>query len=184
MSSEETANTPGDANAPVAIQPWDHVQGPADAPVTILEYGDYECPYCGRAFPILKQIRETLGDHVRLAFRHFPLNNVHPHASVAAQAAESAGAQGKFWEMHELLFEHQDALETHDFDRYALRLGLEVYQFQADLSSDRFARRVERDYASGVKNQVKKTPTLFINGKKYEGALELEAIVAAVQSAM
>jgi protein-disulfide isomerase len=167
----------------LAPQPWDHAQGSSEAPVTIVEYGDFECPYCGRAYPILRQLRQELGDQIRLIYRHFPLNSVHPHASVAAQAAEAAGAQGKFWEMHSMLFENQDALENVDFDQYALRVGLEVYRFRADLSSERFSRRVQRDFESGSQLGVSKTPTLFINGVKYDGPLEYESILKAVRAA-
>jgi protein-disulfide isomerase len=169
--------------AALAPQPWDHSQGAAEAPVTIIEYGDFECPYCGKAYPLLKRLREELGDQIRLIYRHFPLNSVHPHASVAAQAAEAAGAQGKFWEMHSMLFEHQDALENVDFDQYALRLGLEVYRFRADLSSERFSRRVQRDFESGTRLGVRKTPTLFVNAVKYDGPLEYEPLLKAVRAA-
>lgn len=186
-SSENTSTSEGAASTTLlAPQPWDHAQGSSEAPVTIIEYGDFECPYCGRTYPLLKRLREELGDQIRLIYRHFPLNSVHPHASVAAQAAEAAGAQGKFWEMHSMLFENQDALESFDFDQYALRIGLEVYRFRADLSSERFSRRVQRDYESGTQVGVRKTPTLFVNGAKYDGALEypplLEAVRAAAQS--
>ena len=160
----------------------DHAIGPDDAPITLVEYGDYECPYCGRAFPILKQLRETLADKFRLVFRHFPQNSVHPHASVAAQAAESAGAQGKFWAMHDLLFEHQDELAGTDLIQYALKLGLEVYRFEADLSSERYTAKIRSDYRDGLRNGVKKTPTLFINGKRYDGELNYDALLAKIKN--
>jgi protein-disulfide isomerase len=159
----------------------DHLQGPANAAVTLLEYGDYECPHCGQAFPIIKQLQKTMGNRLRIAFRHFPQNSVHPHASVAAQAAEAAGAQGKFWAMHDMLFEHQDELAEIDFMQYALRIGLEPYKFEADLSSERFARKVEQDHEEGLKGGVKRTPTLFINGRHYAGPLEYEALRAAIE---
>jgi len=159
----------------------DHSRGPETAAVTLLEYGDYECPYCGRAFPILKQLRETLGDELRIVYRHFPQNNVHPHASVAAQAAEAAGAQGKFWPMHDLLFEHQDELA--DVMKYAIKLELELYRFEADLSSERFADKIRFDHEGGVRNGVRKTPTFFINGKLYNGPLEYEALLREIKTA-
>ncbi|HLL88173.1 MAG TPA: thioredoxin domain-containing protein, partial [Tepidisphaeraceae bacterium] len=140
----------------------DHIQGRPDAAVVLLEYGDYECPYCGRAYPIVRQLQSALGERLCVAFRNFPLNNVHPHASAAAQAAEAAAAQGKFWEMHALLFEHQGDLEPHDLDRYALRLGLEIYKFQSDVSGQRYAKRVRDDYESGQASGVRGTPTFFI----------------------
>src|SRR5215213_5813051 len=106
----------------------DHAQGPDTAPVTLVEYGDYECPYCGQAYPIIKRLQETLGDKLRFVFRNFPLNTLHAHAGVAAQAAEAAGAQGKFWEMHDLLYENQEELDESDLHKYALKLGLEFYK--------------------------------------------------------
>lgn len=159
----------------------DHVRGNADAPLTLLEYGDYECPYCGRAFPIVRKLQRELGDRLRFVFRHFPLNTVHPHAGVAAQAAECAGAQGKFWEMHDLLYEHQQDLADADLVQYAIKIGLEVYRFEADLSSERFAARVKEDFRSGVRSGVNGTPTFFINGIRYAGAPEFGAMLEALE---
>jgi protein-disulfide isomerase len=159
----------------------DHLRGNSEARLTLLEYGDYECPYCGRAFPIVRQIQETLGTRLRFVFRHFPLNSVHPHASVAAQAAESAGAQGKFWDMHDMLYEHQEELAEVDLVQYALKIGLEVYQFEADLSAERFAKRVQEDFDSGVRSGVNGTPTFFINGFRYNGKPELAAMLEALE---
>jgi protein-disulfide isomerase len=166
----------------IPISSDDHSRGPDAAPVTLLEYGDYECPYCGRAYPILKQLRETLGDQLRVVYRHFPQNNVHPHASVAAQAAEAAAAQGKFWQMHDLLFEHQDELA--DVMKYAIKLQLELYRFEADLSSERFANRIRFDHEGGVRNGIHKTPTFFINGKVYTGPLEYEAMLREIKTVL
>jgi protein-disulfide isomerase len=167
----------------IPIDPRDHAQGPENAPVTLVEYGDYECPHCGKAFPIIKRLRETQKDRLRFIFRHFPQNNVHPHASVAAQAAEAAGAQKKFWVMHDMLFEHQEELAEVDMVQFALRAGLEVYQFEADLSSERFSGKVLRDYEGGVASGVKGTPTLFLNGWRYRGKLDYDEIQAAVLAA-
>jgi protein-disulfide isomerase len=166
----------------IPVDATDHALGPEDAPVTLVEYGDYECPHCGQAYPIIKRLKETLGDGLRVIFRHFPQNSVHPHASVAAQAAEAAHAQGKFWAMHDQLFEHQKDLAD-DLTAYALRAGLEVYKFQADLSSERHAGKVRSDYEGGVRSGVKKTPTLFINGTRYDGPLKYEALLSAIRSA-
>jgi Na+:H+ antiporter, NhaA family len=177
------ANAPRQPDLLTPPEAGDHVQGPEDAPVTLVEYGDYECPYCARAFPIIRRLRAEMPDKLRFVFRHFPLNSVHPHASVAAQAAEAAGAQGKFWDMHDLLFEHQEDLEASDLQRYAIRAGVEIYRFQADLSSERFARKVKRDYESGVASGVKGTPTLFVNGVKYAGPLEYDALADAIRLA-
>jgi len=165
----------------VEVGEQDHVRGNRDAPLTLLEYGDYECPYCGRASPIVNQLRGQFGDRLRFVFRHFPQNSVHPHAAIAAQAVEAAGAQGKFWEMHDMLFAHQDDLG--DVVEYALRVGLEVYRFEGDLSSERFARKVRDDLQSGLKSGVKGTPTFFINGVRYSGELELDAIKGALEEA-
>jgi protein-disulfide isomerase len=175
-----------DQHAPrlsMPVSERDHIQGSAEAPVTLLEYGDYECPYCGKAYPLVKQVQEALGDRLRFAFRNFPLNTVHPHASIAAQAAEAAGAQGKFWEMHDLLFEHQDDLADADLVQYALKLGLEVYRFEADLSSEAFAARVREDFRSGVRSGVNGTPTFFINDVRYNGAHEAGELLAALRAA-
>ena len=161
----------------------DHVRGNPAAPLTLLEYGDYECPYCGRAFPIVNQLRAHFGERLRFVFRHFPLNNVHPHASVAAQSAEAAAAQGKFWEMHDMLYEHQQELAEADLSQYALRIGLEIYRFQADVSTERFAKRVADDYESGAASGVKGTPTFFIQSERYTGEREFEAIKSALESA-
>ena len=160
----------------------DHIRGNIHAPLTLLEYGDYECPTCGKVYPIVAQLRKALGEGLRFVFRHFPQNSVHPRASVAAQAAEAAHAQGKFWSMHDMLFEHQADLAEADLVQYALRVGLEVYRFEADLSAERFAPRVREDFESGQASGVTGTPTFFINGVKYQGPKEFEAILAALSS--
>ena len=161
----------------------DHSLGPRDAAVTLVEYGDYECPYCARAYPIISELRQQLADELRLVYRHFPQNSVHPHASVAAQAAEAAAAQGKFWEMHDLLFQHQDDLASADLLQYALKLGLEVYRFESDLSSERFAGKVNTDFQSGRQSGVTGTPALFINEVRYGGPVALEPLLAALREA-
>ncbi len=161
----------------------DHALGPADAPATIVEYGDYECPDCFNFVPVIRQVRERLGNRLRFVFRHFPLSNIHPHASMAAEAAEAAAAQGKFWEMHQALFAHQKELAELDLTHVALTLGLEIYDFENSRSNDLHRRRITEDYGSGVRSGVKKTPTLFINGRRYDGPMEVESIVAAAQAA-
>jgi protein-disulfide isomerase len=160
----------------------DHAVGPDDAPVTLVEYGDFECPYCGMAHPIVKRARKTLGSQLRFVFRHFPLAEIHPHARVAAQAAEAAGAQGKFWEMHDTLFEHQDALEVEDLLGYAESLGLDTVKFARDLEAGTFEKRVRDDFRSGVKSGVNGTPTFFINGARYDGSwANVEAFIGALR---
>ena len=168
------------ARLAIPVNETDHAQGPADAPVTLVEYGDYECPYCGRSHPIAKRIQKELGARLRFVFRHFPMNNVHRNAGNAAQAAEASGAQGKFWEMHDILFEHQQDLEYGDVNHYALRIGLDPYKFESALSSQRFAKRVTDDFRGGVRSGVNGTPTFFINDVRYEGENEYEALMAAV----
>ena len=172
------------AQLAIPVTERDHAQGPAGAPVTLVEYGDYECPYCGKAYPIVKRVQRELGDRLRFVFRNFPLNTIHAHASVAAQAAESAGAQGKFWEMHDLLYENQDKLADADLNSYALKLGLEIYRFEADMSSQVFAARVREDFRGGVRSGVNGTPTFFINGLRYRGELRMDELLYAIESAM
>ena len=167
----------------VPVSEIDHAQGPADAPVTLVEYGDYECPYCGRAYPLIKQVQKRMGDRLRFVFRNFPLNTIHEHAGVAAQAVEAAAAQGKFWEMHDLLYEHQDDLGDTDLRQYALKVGLEIYRFDADLSSERFAKRVRDDFRGGLRSGVNGTPTFFINGVRYDGENALEPLLSALEEA-
>jgi protein-disulfide isomerase len=152
-----------------AVTPADHAAGPDDAPITLVEYGDYECPYCGMAYPIVERARKALGNQLRFVFRHFPLAEAHPHARLAAQAAEAAGAQGKFWEMHGTLFEHQDALEPDDILGYARSLGLDLARFTRELESGMYSRKVRDDFRSGVRSGVNGTPTFFVNGARYEG---------------
>jgi protein-disulfide isomerase len=147
----------------------DHTAGSQDAPVTLVEYGDYECPYCGMAFPIVKAAQRRLGDQLRFVFRNFPLREIHPHAEHAAEAAESAGAQGKYWQMHDAIFEHQHALEDDDLVAYAASLGLDAQRLAADLANDTYGKRVREDFRSGVRSGVNGTPTFFINGERYNG---------------
>jgi protein-disulfide isomerase len=162
----------------------DHALGPPDAPVTLVEYGDYECPDCLNAFPIIKRLINDFGPRLRFVFRNFPLSNVHPHASVAAQAAEAAAAQGKFWEMHDLLYENQKDLADIEMTRLALRLELEPYRFDADLAAERFTKRVAADYASGVASGVTGTPTFFINGQRHTGAKDYDSLKRAIEAAI
>ena len=147
----------------------DHVLGPADAPITVVEYGDFECPACGAAYPVLKDLRER----VRFVFRNFPLTQIHPHAERAAMAAETAGLRGKFWEMHDLLFENQDALEDRHLVRYAAALGLNVNAFVGALEDPKLLEHVRTDFSSGVRGGVNGTPTFFVNGVRFDGSTQL-----------
>ena len=171
------------ATLKVPVSATDHAQGDEHAPITLVEYGDYECPDCGRAYPMLKELTARFGDDLRFVFRHFPQYTVHRHASMAAQAAEAAGAQGKFWPMHDLMYQHQRQLETEDLTHHALQLGLEVYRFEQALDSGTYRRRIEEDYAGGERSGVKGTPTLFINEKRFEGKVEIEALTEAISRA-
>jgi len=147
----------------------DHSTGPEDAPITLVEYGDYECPHCGRAHPIVKAVQRSLGDKLRFVFRNFPLSQSHPHAENAAESAEAAGAQGRFWQMHDTLFENQDALKDEDLVRYASELGLDVDRFAAELDSGMYTDAVAEDFSSGVRSGVNGTPTFFVNGERFDG---------------
>src|SRR5438046_4267374 len=142
----------------------DHIQGPIDAPIALLEYGDYECPYCGDAYPVVKAIQERLGDRLCFAFRNFPLVNAHPHAEHAAEAAEAAGVQGKFWEMHDTLYENQTALDDEDLAQYAADLRLDARRLINEIVADAHVARVREDFRSGARGGVNGTPTFFING--------------------
>src|SRR5438552_10188484 len=160
MDDSEASNT---GSLSEAVTERDHFLGPSSAPITIVEYGDYECPDCLNAVPIIQQVRAALGDRLRFVFRHFPRSSIHPHASVAAEAAEAAGDQGKFWEMHQALFEHQKELGEIDFSHLALTLGMEIYQFESSRNAEKHRQRIRADYESGQASGVKKTPTFFIN---------------------
>ena len=161
----------------------DHVRGPVDAPVTILEYGDYECPHCGLAAPVVTQLLERFDGRLRFVFRHLPLTDVHPNAALAAEAAEAAGAQGRFWEMHDLLFDRQDALDPHDLARYAAELGLDVAAFERDLESGRHGPRVVQDVNSAEEAGVAGTPTFFVNEVRHLGAYDLETLSSLIERA-
>jgi protein-disulfide isomerase len=161
----------------------DHAQGAASAPVTLVEYGDYECPHCGRAYPIVKEIQQALGRRLRFVFRNFPLKESHPHAERAAEAAEAAGAQGKFWEMHDRLFERQFALEDSSLVEYAGDLGLDVGRFGGELEQGAYAPRVREDFRSGVSSGVNGTPTFFIAGQRYDDSWDAAPLLAALERA-
>jgi protein-disulfide isomerase len=162
----------------------DHVQGSAKAPVTLVEYGDYECPYCGEAYSVVKELQKRLGDQMRFVFRNFPLAQAHPHAEHAAEAAEAAAAQGKFWEMHDMLYENQDALEDEDLVRHARALHLDVPRFVKEMEAGTYTERVREDFRSGVRSGVNGTPSFFINGARHDGAYDLASLLAAIEEAV
>jgi Na+/H+ antiporter NhaA len=159
----------------------DHIRGPDDAPVSLVEYGDFECPYCGQAEPVVRELLRDHGD-VRYVFRHLPLTDVHPHAQRAAEAAEAAAAQGRFWDMHDLLFRHQDALEVKDLVRYANELDLDTQRFTDELRTREYAPRVAEDVADAEASQVTGTPTFFINGRRHRGAYDVATLEDAVHA--
>ncbi|HET7052827.1 MAG TPA: Na+/H+ antiporter NhaA [Solirubrobacterales bacterium] len=160
----------------------DHVRGPAEAPVTVVEYGDLECPYCGKAEPVIRELLSDFGD-VRYVWRHLPLSDVHPHAEIAAQASEAAAAQGAFWEMHDQLLDHQADLRLPALEAYAEGLGLDLDRFREDLRHHTYAARIERDVDSADGSGVAGTPTFFVNGRRHEGAYDIETLSAAVRAA-
>ena len=161
----------------------DHTLGPADAPVTLVEYGDYQCPYCAEARPVLEDLVERAEGKARLVFRHYPLDSVHPLARRAAEAAEAAGAQGRFWPMHGLLYENQDDLADEDLRSYAVRLELDLDHFDEDLAKQRHADRVQENRLAGERDGVRGTPGVFINDVPYDGRLEIEALLETVEKA-
>jgi protein-disulfide isomerase len=162
----------------------DHIRGSASAPVTLVEYGDYQCPYCGMANPIVDEIRRELGDGLRFVFRNFPLTEVHPHAEHAAEIAEAAGAHHKFWEMHDILYAHQDALDDHHLAEYAASLGLPASEVSRALGQHAYSDRVREDFMSGVRSGVNGTPTFFINGVRHDGSFERDILLAAIAEAI
>jgi protein-disulfide isomerase len=147
----------------------DHTFGEPGAPIELVEYGDYECPYCGRAYPVAKDIQQQLGKDMQFVFRNFPLSNIHPHAFSAAVATEAAGLQGKFWEMHDIIFENQKTLEAEDIFLFARRLGLDAERFKNDIQQKSLIDKVEGDFETGIRSGVNRTPTFFINGEKFNG---------------
>jgi len=161
----------------------DHIQGPESAPVTLVEYGDYQCPYCGAAYPIVKSVQQRLGDRLRFVFRNFPLSEMHPFALGAAEAAEAAGAQGKFWEMHDRLYENQRALDPPHLAQSARHLGLDVAQFERALAEHTFDARIREDFLSGARSGVNGTPTFYINGRRHDASYDEETLLAAIERA-
>jgi protein-disulfide isomerase len=165
------------------VDETDHVLGPADAPVTLVEYGDFQCPHCRAAHFYLKNVLATMGDDLRFVFRHMPLTQVHPMAQPAAEAAEAAGAQGKFWPMHDLIYENQDLLSPALLTRLGQRLGLDMQRFIDDVASHRFLPKVKEDFMSAVRSGAAGTPSFFINGEPYEGGFDDESLIEAVRFA-
>jgi protein-disulfide isomerase len=167
-------------NLSVVVGKSDHSLGPEDAPVILVEYGDYQCPFCADMNPMIKSIAKGMGTQMRFVFRHMPLIEVHPYAQYAAEAAEAAGAQGKFWEMHDGIYQQQSELGSDLVHQLAVKIKLDIEQFSSDLDSRRFRPRVKRDFMGGMRSGVAGTPALFINSKRYEGALNQASLQSAV----
>src|SRR5215472_9416840 len=162
----------------------DHLLGPAEAPVTVLEYGDYECPYCRGAARDVHRLLERYPSQVRFVFRNFPLSQVHPHAAQAAEAAEAAAAQGKFWEMYDLLLRTSSKLDLDSLLGYADRVGLDVGRFENELRGNVYAARIDRDVSEGLRNGVNQTPKFYVDGERIDGKLPMEGLVDSVQTAV
>lgn len=164
----------------VPLNERDHLRGSPDAPVVLVEYGDFECPYCGAAYWVVKKLEQDLPDTLAVVFREFPLVDVHPHAPFAAEAAEAAGAQGGFWKMHDMLFEHQDALAPVDLMTYAAALHLDLKRFASDLAGHVFLPKVQDDMKGGLQSGIKGTPTFFINGVLHRGGYDEASLLASI----
>jgi len=171
------------ATLAVPVGSDDHAQGSASAPVTLVEYGDFECPHCRRAYPIVKQVQSRLGPRLRFVFRNFPLTQLHEHAEHAAEVAEAGAAQGKFWEMHNRLFERQFALEDEHLIAYAAELGLDAARVARELAAHTYKAAVREDFMSGVRSGVNGTPTFFVNGERHDDAWDEDTLTAALERA-
>jgi len=159
----------------------DHIQGNFNAAIELVEYGDYQCPYCGQAYPIVRKIQEDFGNDLKFSFRNFPLSKIHPQAKMAAVATEAAALQGKFWEMHHIVFENQRRIHETALMEYAQRIGLNISQFEKDLQNYSLVEKVENDFESGLRSGVNATPTFFIDGKKYNGNWEVNNLESFIK---
>jgi protein-disulfide isomerase len=166
------------------VQPTDHSHGPHHAAVTLVEYGDFECPNCKAAAPAVKLMLSHFSGKLRFVFRHFPLEEVHPHALHAALAAEAAGGQGKFWQMHDLLFENQNHLKANNLRSYAQHLELDMVRFDADMADELYLQRIREQIEGGSRSGVRATPTFFLNGKLHDVSYGLQSLRGAIESAL
>jgi protein-disulfide isomerase len=160
----------------------DHIQGPSNAQVTLVEYGDYQCPYCGEAYYIIKDVQRQMAENMRFVFRNFPLTTIHPYAEPAAEAAEAAGAQGKFWEVHDYLYEHQSELGPEQLIVAGATLGLHTRRYTEELIRHVYAERIREDILSGVLSGITGTPTFFINGVRHDGSYDFDMLVGAINA--
>ncbi|MGF6767547.1 protein-disulfide isomerase [Paraburkholderia sp. GAS199] len=161
----------------------DHTQGPEDAPVTLVEYGDFECPYCGAMYGVIKAVQQVMGEQLRFVFRNFPLTDMHAHALHAAEFAEAAAAAGMFWEAHDILYANQIALTDDDLSRYGAGLGLDAREL-ASAFSGKYDETIQKDFDSGLRSGVNGTPTFFINGHRYEGARDAETLITILRASI
>jgi protein-disulfide isomerase len=168
----------------IPVGPTDHIQGDASAPVTLVEYGDYECPYCGHAYSIVKKVQKHFGKQLRFVFRNFPLSEMHPNAEMAAELSEFAGAHGKFWEAHDLLYENQNRLGGALYSELAHKLNLNPADLSAALEKHEYAAKVHTDFSGGVRSGVNGTPTFFINGARLDVPWEYDDLVTAIDAAI
>src|SRR5712664_2951250 len=159
----------------------DHSAGNTNAPVTLVEYGDYQCPYCGAAHPVVKRLQRDIGKMLRFVFRNFPLTQAHPYALVAAEAAEAAALQGKFWEMHDFIYENQNNLEPDILPAWAQKVGLNLQEFGTAIRKGEITKRIKEDRTSGIRSGVNGTPCFFVNGARYDGAADYDSLRAALE---
>jgi protein-disulfide isomerase len=165
-----------------AVGKDDHIQGATDAPLVLLEYGDYQCSYCGQAYGIIKSVQKKFGEKLQFVFRNFPLNEAHPDAFNAALVAEAAAVQGKFWEMHDIIYEHQDALDLESLAGYAKEIGMDADQFERDIHGTTLSDKVEQDFEIGIRSGVNGTPSFYVNGEKFEGDWSEQGLTAFLDS--
>ncbi len=172
------------AKLKIPVSKEDHSQGPENAPLVLVEYGDYQCPHCGRAFPIVKRLQKALHDKMKFVFRNFPLSEMHPDALNAAKVAEGAALQGKFWEMHDMLYENQGALDVGSLEQYSAKLGLNAEALEKALGESGVEDRVARDFEGGVRSGVNGTPTFFVNGARYDGDWSYGPFLKALEAVL
>jgi protein-disulfide isomerase len=168
---------------PVSIG-LDHIRGSVNAPITIVEYGDFECPYTGGAYPVIKELTKQFNEKIYFVYRNFPLNDIHPHAQHAAEAAEAAAAQDKFWQMHDYLLEHQKALDDHHLVEYAQKVELNIDRFKKEMSEHVYAPLINKSLKSGIDSGVEGTPTFFINGERYEDSWDLDTLTSFLNKSL
>ncbi len=172
------------AQLKIHVSKEDHAEGPEDSPLVLVEYGDYQCPHCGRAYPIVKRLQKSLHGKLKFVFRNFPLTEMHPDALNAAKVAEAAAQQGKFWEMHDMLYENQGALDVESLGNYAAKLGLKAEALEKAVADSGLEERIEKDFEGGVRSGVNGTPTFFVNGARYDGDWSYGPFLKALEAVL